>query len=111
MTVGIKETKEVVLLGLTLAKCIADVAKDGSFSVGDVGFILKLVPKVAPAVKDVNQVPSELKDLDGAELDELLKVVSDELGADYAQKELVEMAAKGALMLLQLVLELKKPKA
>lgn len=108
---GIKETKEVVILGLTLAKTIADCAKDGTFGMGDIGSIIKLVPKIAPAVKDANQIPQELKDLDAAEMQELLDAVSAELGADYAHKEYVEMAAKGAFMLLQLVLELKKPKA
>lgn len=107
---GIKETKEVVVMGLALAKSIADCVKDGNFSSGDIFSLIKVIPKIAPAVKDASQIPSELGDLDAAELDELLKCVSDEIGADYAHKEYVEMAARGGLMLLQLVLELKKVK-
>lgn len=108
---GIKETKEVVVMGMAVAKAIADSVKDGQFSVGDAITLLRVIPKIAPAVKDGAQIPAELKDLDAAELEELLLAVSDEIGPDYAHKEYVEMAAKGALMLLQLVLELKKAKA
>lgn len=107
---GIKETKEVVVLGLVLAKAVVDSVKDGSFSLGDAITLMKVIPKIAPAVKDASAIPAELADLDAAELDEILKAVSDELGTDYAHKEYVEMAAKGVLMLLQLVLELKKAK-
>lgn len=107
---GIKETKEVVIMGMAVAKAITDCVKDGNFSTGDIFALIKVIPKIAPAVKDGAQIPAELADMDAAELDELLLAVSDELGPNYAHKEYVEMAAKGGLMLLQLVLELKKIK-
>ena len=74
MSVGIKETKEIIsgvkLLGVDVASALAD----GKIDFSDVQYAVDLAKNaqvLVDAVNGANQVGSEIKDLDQAELLEL----------------------------------------
>ena len=69
MSIGIKETKEV-LLGLEAVGVKASVLKDG-FQLADIPVLVGVVSPLIDALKGINLVDDEIKDLDQAELAEL----------------------------------------
>lgn len=68
----VKETKEVLALLPALAKALDKVSEDGQLSVSDLGAVVGLYSTVKVAAQGATQVVAELKDLDGAEAQELL---------------------------------------
>lgn len=76
---GVKETKELFALGFALAKAGKDVMADGKVNFLDLGVVIELFPKVAPAIDGIEQVPSELGELDEAEEKELLAFAAEKL--------------------------------
>ena len=86
-TTTIKETKEL-LEGLgKVAVAAKKIAADGKVNAEDLSVLIDLVTDVdslSAAVKDAGDIPSELKDLDQAEVLEiinLLYTISDEVNA------------------------------
>jgi hypothetical protein len=74
----IKQTKEL-FEGLKLVAVAAKkIAKDGKVDLSDVGAVIDLAKEssvLIEAVKDLDQVPTELKDLEKEELLELILTV------------------------------------
>lgn len=75
---SIKETKEL-FEGLALvAKGAKDIAKDGKVDFSDLSIAVDLVKNsnvLVEAVKGVDQIPEELKDLSQEELLEIIMIV------------------------------------
>ena len=69
---GIQNTKELMILGLQLGMTANLAYADGEISTADLGLVVQLFPHLMPAIKDIGEVPDELKDLDSAEADELM---------------------------------------
>jgi hypothetical protein len=111
MAVGVKETKEVVALGLALGKAVVSIADDGKVSVLELAKLIPVVPKISQGVTGLKDVPAELADMDAAELQELLDMVEAELGKEYAAKPVVEGLLQLGLAVLQVVKDLKGDKA
>lgn len=61
---GVKETLDVVDLGLSLLVVGKQALADGKVNFNDVGLILSVFPKVQPAIDNAGQVPKELSELD-----------------------------------------------
>ena len=77
-TKSIKETKEL-LAGLgEVAVAAKKIAKDGKVSADDLTVLMDLAlkaEKLSAAVQGVGEVPAELKDLDEAEVMEIIKEI------------------------------------
>lgn len=78
MNQGIKEVKEV-LLGLSaIAEFAGKVMKDGKVDAADIQHLVSLglaFPVLEDAAKDLEKAKEELKDLDQAEVIELLGLI------------------------------------
>lgn len=91
MSVGIKETKEVLLFSKVLAVFVAERLKDGAGVDDLVALVTKAVSDPAflasanAAITDAGAIPGELSDLDGAEIKELghlgIDIVADVISA------------------------------
>jgi hypothetical protein len=77
MSVGIKETKEVVAAGLAIIAGLRSALADGDVDIWDLKEVPKLIGPLKVAVADVGQLPKELGDLDSDELGELYAMVKD----------------------------------
>lgn len=69
MSEGIKETQEVVRAVVEIAKALK-AAKESNGGIGfdDIALLLPLMQPVSEAIKDVNKIGVEMKDLDSAEV-------------------------------------------
>lgn len=77
---GINQTLQLLDGLKVLAVAGKDVAKDGKISIEDLNVlfgVFKDLNKLIEAVKGVNELPSEFKDLDGAEVMQLGQKVYD----------------------------------
>lgn len=74
--VGIQETKDVLLFGMALGNAIyASVADDGHVTLGDAANFVPAISAMPDALKNISEVPKELKDLDENELAEIRELV------------------------------------
>lgn len=64
---GVQNLEEALDLALTSVEVGRQIAGDGKVSLPELLLLLKLVPKVGPALKDLDKVPSELQDLSAEE--------------------------------------------
>lgn len=72
MATGIKETMDV-LAGLdSVASALLKAASDGKLNLLDIRHVLDPVKAAGEALKGAQLIPSEIKDLDGAEVEALL---------------------------------------
>lgn len=74
----IKETKELFAGLALIAKAAKKIAEDGKVSLLDASHVIDLAKESAvlvAAVKDIKEVPEELKDLEKEELLDLIMVV------------------------------------
>lgn len=79
---GIKETKELFKGLASVAKTAKDVAADGKVDFSDLKHVVKLAENsasIVEAVKDIKEVPAEVKDLDKEELLELIGIIYAEI--------------------------------
>lgn len=69
---GTKELKELLDLVLTGVDIAVSVGADGKVDLADMGQVMKLIPVVAPAFDNIDQVPAEFTDLTEEEAVELV---------------------------------------
>jgi len=93
---GIKDTKELLVF-LFLLGAVAKEAKenDGKINYMDAILLMKLMPSVGPALDGIDQIPSELKDLDQVELDELAVTVAEEIKKVISKESLITQIVAG----------------
>lgn len=84
---GIKETKELVKFGLVLGKALAEALADGKVDLTDALKFLPVLRELKDAVEGIDQVPTELKDLDDAEKKELLEYIKGEFDLENDEVE------------------------
>lgn len=94
---GIKETKEVLLLGFAVGKAYkAAKQDDGEITMMDFSHLVNLFPVIGPAIEGANNIPNELKDLSKEEIEELMTFSAAHLGElAGSNEELVEKISKG----------------
>ena len=106
---GIKETKEALVFGLSLAMAVDETTQDG-FQWTD---LLSLVPpltKLPTAIAGITEVDEELSDLDEAERAELIEEVKKLDFVSEASEEIAEQAIRVGIelgALIQLIRENK----
>lgn len=104
--IGIQETKEAMIFGISIAMAIDDITQDG-FQWTD---ILKLVPaltELPKAIDGIQQVPSELGDLSD---DERLELANEIEKLDFASdrsEEIAEQSLRVALEIGKLILKIR----
>ena len=92
MTVGINETKEVLVFGLNLQKGVVAAKADGQVNWMDFGHLLPVVQSASAAYNGISKIKAELLDIDNEEQEEL-SVIAREYYADLSDeqcKELIE---------------------
>lgn len=105
---GIKELGEVVKFICAVSNAIGEAAKDGEISLGDAAHLVPLLYRLPSAVDGMADIPEEAKDLSQDELDELVKMVKDELDLPNDKVETaVESALEIAVQIYALVAKLK----
>lgn len=75
---GIKEIKELIAGVQMLAVAVKKIAADGKVDIVDLPIVIDALSKfsvLVAAVEGVGSVPAEIKDIDGAEAQELLNQI------------------------------------
>lgn len=89
INIGIDETMDVVDAAVSLANAIIDSYSDGKLTVSDIFNFIKPFTKLPKAISGIDQVPSELDDLQEAELQRLIDFVQAELDVDDLKAKLI----------------------
>ena len=76
---NIKETKEALECALSLQKALQKTMADGKISIWEIPNFLSPFMKLGSAIENAKLIPSELKDLDSAEIEELKALFKQEL--------------------------------
>lgn len=100
-----KETKEVLRLVFTFAKTVKEAKEnDGVISSADLMLLTKMLPYVGPAFDNAGDIIKELKDLDAAELKDLIVFTGANLGDLGAVKEeVLQKALNAAIALVEFI--------
>jgi hypothetical protein len=72
MSVGVKETLEVLVAFEAASEALVKACEDRSFGLLDLRHVVAPARAAAAAVKDVAKVKEELKDLDDTEVEQLV---------------------------------------
>lgn len=106
---GIKESKEAVKFVCQLVSETANALDDGKFSLGEGALLLKLAYQLPMAIDGIDKIPSEALDYSPEEIEELKKLVQDELDLPGDK---VESLIEGCLdIALQLYAQVKQYQA
>lgn len=104
----LKETKELLSFVFALVYATSKSLQDGKFEYREALNYVGAVRKLPSAVKGIEQVPAEIRDLTPEEVDELkafiveeFDIVNDELEANI--EEMLDLAADFAKVAVQLV--------
>jgi len=112
MGYGIKESKELVKLGLSVGNALGKSMADGQVSLSDAIYVLAVLKDAPAAFVGVEQVPAELQDLSDEEYAELVAFAKEQL--DIPQDSIessVELALEIGLKVVQLASQLFVKKA
>lgn len=77
MSVGIKESLEVIAFMKNLSLSIEASMKDGKVDILDTIHVIQMAPSLLAAVNGIDQIKGELKDLDQKEKDMILQEMQD----------------------------------
>ncbi|MCP3681239.1 MAG: hypothetical protein GY861_00985 [bacterium] len=99
---GVKETKDVLLVAVKLAKAFALAQADGKIGWQDLTLLIDPGLAMPEAVAGIGQVPAELGDLDAAEVQEINDYLKANLGAAFSEEVTLYALAAG-LNLVKLV--------
>lgn len=75
----IKETKELVAFGFTVAVGVKEITADGKLTLGDAGSLLRMLAAAPKGVAGIENVPGEISDLSDEERTELMQYAVEEL--------------------------------
>jgi hypothetical protein len=103
---GIQETKDVISAGIAFGEGLGKALEDGAIGVGDIGHFIEVVVRLPEALEGINEVPVELKDLDEAELAELVTFIGEEF--DIPQDEVEAKIEDTLIFMLELYRYLDK---
>jgi hypothetical protein len=82
----VKELKDFIVAGEAAKNFVNIYLKDG-FQLTDLAGLIGLYPSFEQAFTGVSDIPSELSDLDDAEIDELVAAIGEELVQDEAWQD------------------------
>ena len=85
---GVKETREAVDFFATLITSVVDTVGDGKVNWYEFAKFTEAARKLPAAVGNYKAIPSEIEDLDDAEIQELIKSFSEALKLEDIQLEL-----------------------
>lgn len=108
--IGIQNTLEVIELGIALGGAFRSAkADDGSISAADIAHLIAVVPKVSPAVSGIGEIPAELKDLDDAEVEQIIGHVQELVGTVSSEKAvaIAEDAIRAAIAIYGIITKLR----
>jgi hypothetical protein len=91
---GIVELKDLVSFFVKIINSSAAALKDGKTTLGDASLFMPVVVALPKALMGIEMVPAEAKDLDSAEIKELIETVKAEIDLPA---EKAEMLIKGSL--------------
>lgn len=94
----VKNTKEVLKLIISGYKVYGLAKADGKIDLSDLGFLMTMLPHLQPAFDDASKIPTEVKDLDAAEAQELATFIVTELGVVEGQTAEIINASLGLLV-------------
>lgn len=86
---GIKETKEMLDLLLSVLDVGMKARADGKVDMADLGLVLQIVPNLGPAFEGIGEIKAEVSDLSSDEAAELIAHVMGKLILDDAKARLV----------------------
>jgi len=108
--VGIKETKEAMLFGISLAMAVDESTQDG-FQWTDILSLIKPMTKLPAALDGIQEIPSELDDLDENERAELIKAIEELEFASEKSEAIAEQALIAGVEIGKLVIEIRKARS
>lgn len=76
----VKNTKEVIVLVLKSGEAVKKSLADGKFDVADTTNFFPVITLIQPALEGATLIPSEIKDIDSQEAQELVDLVAADLG-------------------------------
>lgn len=77
---GIEKTKQMLKFGFGLGGGIKKSLADKKIDLGDVQFLVPLLPEFLPLLEGIDQAPKEWSDLDESEVKELLVFSASQIG-------------------------------
>jgi hypothetical protein len=105
---GTKELGEAVKFMCALASAVSDAAADGKPTLADAARLAPVLYKLPSALDGLSEAIEEAKDLSAEELDELSKMIKDELDLEDDNLEAIcEEAVDCCLKLYSLALKIK----
>ncbi len=96
--VGVENVKEVIVAGVRLADAIDAGSQDG-FQLGDILNLVPVLTSLPSAIKDINQVPTEIADMDTDEKAELMLAIED---LDFASEKSEKIAEQSLACMLEI---------
>lgn len=76
----VKNTKEVIVLVLKSGEAVKKSLEDGKMDVADTANFFPIISLIQPALEGISLIPSEIKDLDAEEAQELIDLVAKDIG-------------------------------
>jgi hypothetical protein len=111
---GVKETIEVIALGLAFGKAMAlSFTDDGKLNLADFAKFAPVVPLFMPAVTDIKLVPQEITHINEASLEQIKSFILDNAkdipGINEKWLQVASGALKMGLGLMEVIEAFKKP--
>lgn len=111
--IGMKDIsglKNVVVLVSDIIEAGVEVAKDGKIGLDDAAVLVKLLPKIGPAIAGAGDIPAELEDLSSEEVVELAAAVAGELSVESEKaKQIIAASFKVLAALVELKAAIAAP--
>jgi len=105
--VGIKETKDAMLFGISLAMAIDESTQDG-FQWTDVLSLVPPMTKLPAAIDGITEVPNEIADMDEEERAELVSAIKDLDFVSEGSEEIAEQALRVGVEIGSLILKIRE---
>lgn len=109
---GIKETSDMLVLGLAGVRAWDGITEDGKINMKDLIKLFDVARRAPAAIIGASEIPAELLDLDEEELEILIGIVDKQFGfRDMDREQVVEVLAhvlRGCLHFMEAVKLLRK---
>jgi len=101
---GIKETKEMLQFIFAIVKIVVEAKRnDGVIGPSDLALLINLFPHIGPAFDGIQEIVNELKDLDEAEIKELITFSAAHLGSAFTGGNLEDIINKSLTAAIAIV--------